>query len=148
MNLNDLITVLEDLAESQEGINGFMFEDLAAINAGGGNDYPLIFVQPPDTPALNLNAGVEVMNIELWVLDLYHESEQESTTLAQKWSNTHDLGVHYLRELQAAQNANGIGVVSPIAVLRGRMLHNDTLMGTKYTFQMKVTTDCNTGTFV
>lgn len=147
MNLNDLISIMEDLAERQEGMNGFVFEDLSRINAGAGNDYPLIFVQPPDTPSMLLNNEVETMNIEMWVLDQYQETEQESTSLALKWSNTHNLGIHYLRQLKVEQTANGVGIVEPVAVLRGQLMHNDVLIGTKYTFQIKLTTDCDEGTF-
>jgi hypothetical protein len=148
MNLNDLITKMETLANSQEGMGEFIFENLSGIDSGAGNTYPVLFVQPPDSNIANINTPVELFNIEMWVLDLYHDTEKKSTTLSKKWSDTHDLGLQYLRELFNVETVNGVGIVSPVAVLRGQMLHNDTLIGTKYTFQIKLTTDCNTGTFV
>jgi hypothetical protein len=117
MNLNDLITTMRSLADSQVGI------------------------------IVKIDEAVELLTLELWVLDQFQETEQESTTLEQKWSNTHQLGVQYLRELRRANMALGIGAGGNITVTRGQLMHNDVLIGTKYEFNVRLTTDCATGTF-
>lgn len=147
MNLNDLITKMRDLADSMVGMNGFVFEDLSRVNDGDSNEYPLLFVQPGASAIAKIDEPIELIDIEMWVLDQYLDNEQASTTLEQKWSDTHDLGVQYLREFKRLNAELGIGSGSTIAVLRGQLMHDDVLIGTKYTFQIRLTTNCDTGTF-
>lgn len=147
MNLNDLIVKMRDLADSQVGINDFIFDDLAKINAGAGNDYPLLFVMPGDSSIRNIDDNFELLDVSMWVLDLFNDNERQSSSIEQKWSDTHALGVQYLRQLKAVNAELGIGASGDIKVIRGQMLHNDSLMGTKYEFKIRLTTDCDQGVF-
>lgn len=145
MNLNDLIDTMRTLAERQQGVEQFVFNDLSNIDAGAGNQYPLIFVTPPDSVVSNINTPVEIFTVQMWVFDQYPDNDSEE--LAAKWVSTQQIGLHFLRQFNKEQTANGLAVAGQVSVVRGYEQHNDALIGVKFEFQIKLTSDCTEGTF-
>jgi len=137
--LDSIVNRFATLVAAQTGIETFLFDDLSGINKAKNQSYPVLHLTPPDSVITNVLAkGVhEDYTIDLYLYDVYHQQEQNSTTLQAKWTALKDELIQMVRSFPDTPTY-GIMPDTPVTVVIDRFAHNDKLIFAKASFIVRI----------
>ena len=106
MTLNDLVTKFRETANSQVGLETFIFGELSKVNTDRSKSYPALIMTPPDTTftAFRVSPNNEDYVIILYFFDTYTTAEEKLVTLEEKWSELNTLGEQFIRQILKVPN--------------------------------------------
>lgn len=149
MSLNDLVTKFRDTAESQVGLETFVFGELELVNTMRGKTLPMLLMTPPDSSFSNfgVDPNFENYTIALYFFDEYDQDEQKLVPLEEKWAELNTLGEQFIRQILKDINYQRL---NPRTVTKNLMYkeHNDKFIRTRFEFTLQIATNCDEGTFV
>lgn len=137
--LKDLADRIEAQVAATTGINSFVFDDLFAMNENRAKKYPTLLMKPPNSiipDAHTLSGDYENYAIELYLFDLYHQTERKSKGEAQKWTDLKGLGVTLVKAI--SDRVNYRYVDKSLTVELGHFQHDEELMAVKLLFNIQV----------
>lgn len=152
MNITQLITELETIAQAQQGLNGLIYGEPFEINNQRNKDYPLLFIdRNVRIEGMNLKSRQRVYQLKLTFFDRYTRPEEASTASEHKQRDLEVLAEQFLHEFKSRYKANGL----PWKIENEEKIvgnwqyrkHQDRLIELSYTLPIRCQGECLAGTF-
>tara|TARA_R110002167_G_scaffold174781_2_gene373731 strand:+ start:2168 stop:2626 length:459 start_codon:yes stop_codon:yes gene_type:complete len=144
MNIQDLKNRFQAVANTDSAIESFMFDELPAINTKRQKKYPVVLLKTPSskTDGFSFTTNqqqLEDYTINFYVLTTWTKEDKKTIGLEQRYKEVNKIGDDYLRTL-LAQGGNEYYLFDNKTVTKtnGHHLHVDQLVGTQYTFTLRV----------
>lgn len=147
MKLDEFINEFRILANSQQELKTFVFDDISAINEKRTATFPLMLLNPPDSviPVFNRSIKEDNYSIDFFIFGLFFQDDTRS--LEKVWSDLNDIGIQFL--VKFLENSNKFKLTTQIITKTlGHREHTDNLVGVRFQFELLVPFDCETGTFL
>ena len=144
MNIQELKGRFKEVADSDAAIETFFFDDLASINTNRQKKYPVVLLKTPNTKTdgFSLTANTQQLDdytINFYVLKPWTKEDKKTIGLEQRYKETNEIGNNYLREflIQGSNNYYLTGTKT-VNKSNGHHQHVDQLVGTQFTFTLRV----------
>lgn len=144
MNIQGLKNRFQDVANSDAAISTFMFDDLSSINTKRNKTYPVVLLKAPSskTDGFSITSNtpqLEDYTINFYVLKPWTKEDKKTIGLEQRYQETNKIGDDYLRDvLNQGGNEYYLFDSKTVTKANGHHQHVDQLVGTQYTFTLRV----------
>lgn len=144
MNIQDLKNRFQAVAIADSAIETFVFDDLAAINTNRQKKYPVVLLKTPSSKTDGFSIQANQQQLEDYIIDIYilttwTKDDKKTVGLEQRYKEVNKIGDDYLREfLRQGGNEYYLFGTKTVDKVNGHHQHVDQLVGTQYTFSLRV----------
>nr|MBI1231420.1 hypothetical protein [Cytophagales bacterium] len=152
MNITQLITELETIAQAQQGLSGLMYGEPYEINSQRNKEYPLLFVdRNVRIEGMNLKTRQRVYQLKLTFFDRYTRPDEAAIVSEQKQRDLEVLAEQFLHEFKSRYKVGGfpwkIENEEKIVGNWHYRKHQDRLIELSYMLPIRCQGECLAGTF-
>jgi len=144
MNIQELKNRFQAVAIADSAIETFLFDDLSAINQNRQKKYPVVLLKTPQSAiqGFSITANTQQLDdytLSFYVLKPWTKEDKKTVKLEQRYKETNKIGDDYLREfLSQGGNEYYLFDNKTVTKLNGHHQHVDQLVGTQFTFTLRV----------
>lgn len=149
MNIEELKNRFQSVANSDSGIETFVFDDLSSINKDRQKKYMVALMKTPSSVITPFKIQPNESNYENYSLTIYFlrpwkKEEKKTVSLEQRYREIEEVADGYLRDvlLQGGTDYSLFGDKT-VNKTRGHHQHVDQLVGIQYDFTLRVFINTN-----
>lgn len=153
MNINDIVTELQTVANADLAIKSFIYGDISDVNTQRAKNYPLLLVDRNVTSrAVDLKGKKAIYTFRLFFYDLFQRT-QDAQGIDQAYQQSLEKVINeYLQEIQARSRVNTnhvyrINNYEALSYAYSFYKANDMLQQINVNLEIYATLDCQTGVF-
>ena len=153
--IKTIVDELNTIATAFSSVNSFYFEEIAYINDDIAKTYPAILVNSrsvdyvSDSFDNNYLSRAKTFTLQLFFLDTYKQSEQDTTDKQTKYGALETIADQFLAELKRRTIESYLDFDFNIGASGFQVdkVHNDELVQLTYTASFTVKNKCTNGSF-
>lgn len=144
MNIQELKNRFQAVANADSSIKTFMFDDLSTVNTQRNKTYPIVLMKAPSnkTDGFSITSNTQQLDdyvINFYVLTTWTKEDKKTVGLEERYQETMKIGDDYLRNvLNQGGNEYYLFDAKTVTRTNGHHQHVDQLVGTQYTFNLRV----------
>lgn len=149
--ITQLIQELETIATAQVGLESFVYDNVAAVNAQRSRQYPLLLVDHQvGIDDMNLANRQRVYTLNLHFFDTWHRQQESQADARTPQRDIEELAEQFLQEFRARAKASHPWKVDNAEDVTGSWAYhqyNDRLIQLSYAVRLRSQGECTPGTF-
>lgn len=144
MNYQELKNKLIEIGETETAIETVVFDDLSSINTNRQKKYPVLLVKPSNSITNNFSITSNTQQLDEYIIEFYaltswNNEEKKTIPLEQRYKEMIEIGDNFIRSfLEDGGNEYYLFGNKTITRTNGHHQHVDQLVGTKFSFTLRV----------